>query len=312
MNLGRTGVLTALAAGLLASCATPAARITAAQPYLTAVSTAQEPLTYPYTAVHGRRLAFVAAEHSSDPGSATHRAVRDAFERVRPSAVIIEGFPTELGENPRPIVALARTSDRPEAEPYARGEAGYAARLAVDAGVPFVGGEPSEDDLTDALIAQGFDPVDILLTDVLALLPQSIRGGQITGPDDPAFEDVFRDRVVARAMERNNAPRVNLDDFARWYQAQYGVDYRTDPEFQARPDPGKDTTVGRILRAQSLLRDRHLLALILRKVRERGRVLVVYGGTHRTALAGALNTALGPATVIQAGPPGLTTIGAAP
>jgi hypothetical protein len=243
----------------------------------------------------------VAAEHSSDRGSATHRAVREAFDRVRPTKVIIEGIPTELGQNPADFVEMARTSDRPDAEPYARGEAGYAAQLAVQAGVPFQGGEPSEAQLTDALIAQGFDPVDVLFTDVLAILPQAIRGGQISGPADPNFERVFRLRVVARAMERNNPPRVNLDDFARWYRAQFGTDYRTDPEFTSRADPAKETEVGRVLRAQSLLRDRHLLDLILQKVEERHRVLVVYGGTHRTTLAGPLNSALGRATVIPGG-----------
>lgn len=297
MHLRRTTVWLALAAAL-AGCAAPASRSAAVQPYTSALATAVEPVSYPYTAVHGRRLAFVAAEHSVDPDGATHRAVREAFARLRPAAVIIEGIPSAWGENPADIVALARRTADPEAEAYARGEAGYAASLALAAGVPFQGGEPTEAAQTAALIVQGFDPIDILFADVLKLLPQSIRNGEISGPADPRFERVFRRWVISLAAERADPPRVNLDDFARWYQAEFGTDHRTDPAFTAHANPALETTVGRILRAQSLLRDRHLLDVILGVARRRGRVLVVYGGSHRTTLAGPLNAAFGPAEVV--------------
>ena len=121
-----------------------------------------------------------------------------------------------MGENPSSIVALARRTADPTAEPYARGEAGYAASLALASGVPFMGGEPTERDQTAALIAQGFSPVDIFNTDLLKVLPQSIRGGEFASLDDPAFERVFRRWARSLAAERDDPPRVTLDDFARW------------------------------------------------------------------------------------------------
>jgi len=222
------------------------------------------------------------------------RAIREAFEEVRPAAVIVEGFPTEMGENPSVITEIVVTGDTPDADPYARGEAAYAARLAMGAGVPFLGGEPTEADQTRALIAQGFDARDIFFTDLLKVLPQSIRGGEISGPDDPRFDAVFGRWTVSLAIERDDAPEITLDEFERWYLAQFGLDYRVDARFVDRANPGAETLVGRILRAQSLIRDRHLYGTIMDALKRRGRVLVVYGGSHRTSLAQALTASLGP------------------
>lgn len=293
-------VLALALAASLAACATPARRVVEAQTYSAAAADAVEPLTYPYVALHeraGRRLAFVAAAHSQERDGPTQRSVRAAFDRVRPAVVIVEGVPSSLGENPADVVALARRTDDPAAEPYARGEAGYAASLALGAGVPFVGGEPTEALQARALAAQGFDPLDVFHADLLALLGQSIRGGEITGPDDPAFDAAFGRWTVSLSIERDDPPRISYEGFADWYRAQYGVDYRSDPLFAARADPGADSLVGRIVQARSLLRDRHLLGVILRAVERYKRVLVVYGGTHRTALARALTAELGPAAV---------------
>ena len=293
-------LLLLLTTGALAGCAAPAARLDLVEPYTAALAAAVEPSQYPYVAEHvrgGRRLAFVAATHTVDRGSATHRDVRRAFEHVRPAAVIIEGVPSAWGDNPEAVVELARMTNDPEAQPYARGEAGYAASLALAAGVPFQGGEPTEAERTRALIIQGFDPLDVFHTDLLGQLAGAIASGQLTGPADPRFDRVFGMKTVSLAMERENPPKITYEGFADWYLRQFGTDYRTDPLFAARFDPAAETLVGRLLRAQSQIRDRHLLQVILDNVRRRGRVLVVFGGTHRTTLARPLTRALGPAVV---------------
>jgi hypothetical protein len=293
-------LLLALTGAALAGCATPSARLDLVQPYTAELAASVEPSEYPYVAEHsrsGRRLAFVAATHTVDRNSATHRDVRRAFDHVRPAAVIIEGIPSSWGENPEAVVELARMTDDPSAQPYARGEAGYAASLALAAGVPFLGGEPTEAERTRDLLLQGFDAVDVFHTDLLGLLVQAISTGQITGPADPRFDGVFGLKTVSLAMERENPPRITYEGFADWYLAQFGADYRTDPLFTRRFDPAAETLVGRLLRAQSQIRDRHLLQVIMDTLKRRERVLVVYGGTHRTTLARALTRALGPAVV---------------
>jgi hypothetical protein len=107
----RTPIVLLLAGAVLAGCAAPARRAELVRPYSAELAASVEPGTYPYVAEHGRgdrRLAFVAAAHSSTPGSPTHQEVRRAFDHVRPAAVIIEGIPSSWGENPEAIVELAR------------------------------------------------------------------------------------------------------------------------------------------------------------------------------------------------------------
>jgi hypothetical protein len=320
MLMRRIALSSLLAAAVLAGCATPSPPADAVRTYSAELAAEVEPAAYPYVAEHvrdGRRLAFVAATHSVDRSSATHQEVRRAFQRVRPEAVIIEGIPSSLGPNPPIIVELARMTDDPAAEPYARGEAGYAASLALADGVPFFGGEPTEAERTAALLAQGFSAIDVFHTDLLGALAQAIKGGEISGPNDSRFEEVFGLRTVSLSMERRDPPRISYEGFADWYATQYGVDYRVDARFAERLDPGADTLVGRIVRAQSLIRDRHLLRVILDAMRKHRRVLVVYGGTHRTTLAQALNEQLGPAVVWASAlqgsaPPGAATAGFTP
>jgi hypothetical protein len=135
-----------LTAALLAGCATAPSRLESlVEPYRADLAGAAEPAAFPYVAEHARgdrRLAFVAATHSVDRNSATHRDVRRAFEHLKPAAVIIEGIPSEWGENPEMVADLARMTDDPKAEPYARGEAGFAASLALAAGVRSRAGSP--------------------------------------------------------------------------------------------------------------------------------------------------------------------------
>ena len=290
-------LLAALVLAGLAACAS-VDRAALVAPYTTELALSAEPYPFPYTAVHrkgARRLGFVAAAHTVDPASPTMQAIRAAFVDVRPAAVIVEGFPTEMGENPSVITEIVATGDQPDADPYARGEAAYAARLAMDAGVPFLGGEPTEAEQTRVLLAQGFDARDIFFTDLLKVLPQSIRGGEISGPDDSRFENVFARWTISLAIERDDAPEITIDEFEAWYLAQFGVDYRIDARFAERANPGAEDLVGRILRAQSLIRDRHLYGTIMNTLKRRERVLVVYGGSHRTSLARALTASLGPA-----------------
>ena len=309
-------LLAALALAGLAACAAVPDRSALIAPYTRELASA-ETYPVPYTALHrhgGRHLGFVAAEHTVDPASATMQAIRAAFAEVRPAAVIIEGFPTDMGENPAVIAEIVEAADEPDADAYARGEAGYAARLAMEAGVPFLGGEPSEAEQTRRLIAQGFDARDIFFTDLLKLLPQSIRGGEISGTDDPRFEPVFARWTISLSMERDDPPRISLEEFADWYVRQFGVDYRLDARFAERADPAADTLVGRIVRAQSLIRDRHLYGAIMDTLKRRKRVLVVYGGTHRVALAEALSASLGPPEVrvtAPSAPPGTVAVTAA-
>src|SRR5690348_8101607 len=62
------------------------------------------------------RLVFVGARHAFNPNAPTMRAVREGFSEIQAKVVILEGFPTAMGENPPPLVEEARRYGTPDAD----------------------------------------------------------------------------------------------------------------------------------------------------------------------------------------------------
>jgi hypothetical protein len=111
---------------------------------------------------HGaERLVFVGVRHAFQSNDPTMLAVAAGFSEIHPGIVIVEGFPTAMGENPAPLVAEARRYGAPDASEFDRGEAMYAASLALEKGIPFLGGEPSQEEEMQVLKAKGFTDSDI-------------------------------------------------------------------------------------------------------------------------------------------------------
>ncbi len=79
----------------------------------------------PFVASYRKRaevLVFVGAHHAFQPNSPTMKAVKAAFSQFQPAVVILEGFPTAMGENPPPLVAVASRYGSVGAGEYARGK----------------------------------------------------------------------------------------------------------------------------------------------------------------------------------------------
>jgi hypothetical protein len=95
------------------------------------------------------------------------RAVKTGFDQLQPEVVILEGFPTAMGENPPPLIAEAHRYGAPDADEFARGEAIYAASIALMRGVPFLGGEPTREEELQVLKIKGFTDADIAFSGLL-------------------------------------------------------------------------------------------------------------------------------------------------
>ncbi len=57
-------------------------------------------------------LVFVGAHHAFQSNSPTMRAVEAGFDHLQPEVVILEGFPTAMGENPPPLVGRPIGTER--------------------------------------------------------------------------------------------------------------------------------------------------------------------------------------------------------
>jgi hypothetical protein len=252
-------------------------------------------MAVPFVASYRRgneELVFVGVRHAFDPSNPTMRAVAEGFSRITPAVVILEAFPTTMGENPPPLVEVAQRYGAADAEGFARGEAMYAASLALARGIPFLGGEPTQEEQLNGLRAEGFTDSDLAFDAVIGWFSQSLGSKEVPDTSLASLNDIYPELVdVVRAQTGLEAP--SIEEFRRRYKDLYGVDIVGDPQFPRRTDVGDSTANGRLLVARTMIRDRHILSVIEKQLSQRRSVLVVYGGAHWSTLSAALEARIG-------------------
>lgn len=242
-------------------------------------------------------LVFVGVRHAFHPNDPAMRAVAFGFANIQPKVLIVEGFPTAMSENPPPLVAEARRYGAPDADEYGRGEAMYAASMALMRDIPFLGGEPTRQEQNQVLKTKGFTDTDLGFGALLGGLSQALRSGDIPDISPDSLAKVYPKLAqnLRRPPEQGgwslDAP--SLDEFLRLYREMYGVDLVGDAKFVLRIDVADSTRHGQQTRVDMMTRDRHLLGLIEQQLAERHAVLVVYGGSHWATLSAALEDSLG-------------------
>jgi hypothetical protein len=243
-------------------------------------------------------LVFVGAHHAFQPNSPTMRAVKAGFAQFQPAVVILEGFPTAMGENPPPVVAVANRYGTVGADEYARGEGTYAGFLALKRKVPFIGGEPTREEQNQVLKSKGFTDDDLAFNALLGAYSQAFRSGDM--PDTSAenfaksYSSLAQDIKAPASRGGWNLDAPPLDAFLSRYKEMYGVNIVGDDTFPLRIDVVNDVTRnGQQTKVNMMTRDRHLLGLIEQQLAERRAVLVVYGGSHWATLSAALQERLG-------------------
>ena len=243
------------------------------------------------------RLVFVGARHAFRPNAPTMRAVDEGFAEIQPNIVIVEGFPTAMGENPPPLVAEAHRYGAPDADEFARGEPMYAASIALKRGIPFLGGEPTREEQIQVLKAKGFTDADLAFSALLGEFSQALRSGDIPDTSTGSLAKDYPRAAQALKLPLDhggwNLDAPSLDEFRQRYRDIYGVDLVGDHEFPLRIDVGDTTRHGQQSSVDMITRDRHLLGLIEQQLAERHSVLVVYGGSHWATLSAALEKRLG-------------------
>ena len=252
-------------------------------------------LLVPFVATYRKgseALVFVASRHAFNERDPTMRAVSWGFAAARPAVVIVEGFPTAMGEDPPPVVQEAYRHGTTQADGYAKGEAMHAASLALSSGVPFMGGEPTRAQQIEVLERKGYTPGDIALAYLVGSLSQGLRSGDLSNASDPRLPTQFA-RWAKGFSDQYRLQPLTLEEFTLRYRSVFGVDYKEDPQVVQRSDPGPDTPVARLNQTDMIVRDEHILETIVKQLAARRRVLIVYGGSHWTTLSQALEKRLG-------------------
>lgn len=231
---------------------------------------------------HGKSLRYFGSPHRRDPHDPIFLEIEEAFKDFKPDVVLVEGRQSLKGPSSALNSKLRQLSRDEAIERH--GERGPAMQLALEAGIPWLSPEPSDDKLYPYLEAQGFSRDEIFAWDVIHILPQYRRQMRKNG---------FREYVQ---------PFIDtLQTSTRWHNFDYSydraiklveqiigrpVDVENEPDPVAlvhpvpRPDRPAQTVLNRVNRAFSTFRDREIIKFIAGVLKDYDRVFIVYGASH--------------------------------
>jgi hypothetical protein len=238
------------------------------------------------------RLVFVATRHAFDESDPTMRAVDFGFGHIKPAVVIVEGFPTAMGENPPQLVEQSKQHSQTDAPSYTRGEGMHAAVQAIRLGVPFEGGEPTRLEEMTVLREHGYTDRDMAFSTLMGWVSQGVRSGEIPDATVEHLREPYAGWAASFRDQFGLEP-LSLEDWLADYRKIFKVDVADDTQLHAHMNPGEDNPIGAQASIDMQTRDRHLLGLIDEQLKTRHNVLIVYGASHWTTLAGALERELG-------------------
>src|SRR5260221_4801903 len=123
------------------------------------------PLQRPFIACHKnheQELCYIGSDHSSDINSKTFKLIRKTIEEFKPDLLVLEGFETNKGLSPIAMINYVRKSCTPSSsDDFKCGEPQYAVHLAHLMNIPFIGGEPDDEEIFTPLQGQGYEKDDI-------------------------------------------------------------------------------------------------------------------------------------------------------
>jgi hypothetical protein len=120
--------------------------------------------------IGGAELHYFGSPHSRNPQDPLFKTIKDAFNEAQPDLVLVEGI--TIPKDKAVFTEQIKTFTREGAIDRA-GEAGFALKLATEKGIDYHCPEPSNEDLYNDLLRQGFSQDEIFTWEVFHTLPHS-------------------------------------------------------------------------------------------------------------------------------------------
>ncbi len=240
-----------------------------------------------------KTLHYFGTRHTRDPQDPLFVQIETAFNEAKPDIVFIEGI--HVQSDMHAFNECVKMASREEIIDR-MGESGFTLKLALEKGIIWHSPEPSDKDLFNYLLEQGFSKDQIFSWEVLHILPQYGRQMHKGG---------FK-TYVAHFIERFKETTCWNDfDYSYEHAIQLGekiigrpIDVENEPRATDLIDPipwtGKkesQTILNRIGEASSHFRDRKIVTDILDAYTNHDRLFIVYGATHAAMQEPALKMA---------------------
>lgn len=229
-----------------------------------------------------KKLYYFGAQHTRNPQDPLLGKIETAFDAAKPQEVFVEGI--NVRGDKMLFQNKVRSASRNEIVDV-MGESGFTLKLAVEKGIEWRCPEPSDADVFENLLQQGFSKDAIFTWDVLQLLPQYHL---------QAYRDGFKKYTEKSITHFEQA--TNWENFDYSYEhaielAQQILGRPLDVESESESidfvDPiprtqkrQTQTILNRISAASGLTRDKKIVSDILDAFKDHDRIFVVYGASH--------------------------------
>lgn len=238
---------------------------------------AQDPYKGPYAALYqkgGKKLIYVAADHSVSTNSPTFRLVEKMFKTFTPDMLILEGF-----DPLQPAQRMALHAEECAKEDFKScGESLYAVHLTNKTKSQFITGEPSDDEILKGVVRKGYEDKELVLFYLLRQIPQMKREDSLQRETFAAQANTYLDRRVKRL---NINSQISFDDFTTWYQQKMDKTFNLDDIDTEVPAPHYDGTyMQKLSHEVGVIRDSTIIKRIANSLNDHDTVMVVYGGSH--------------------------------
>lgn len=234
-------------------------------------------------------LRYLGSRHENSLHSPTLELVDKTFKTEKINAVVIEPYPYSKGESSAWFLDYIKKNRHDDFLPL--GEAALSALLADERGIPFFGGEPTDEDILQQISSEGFSPSELVISYLVRQIPQWKREGEL---EKQKYEVLASSYLSATCRNLNVNPCPTLRDAEQWYTKMNGKILTEDVDSQESA-PLVDSPLGtqRISSAITLVRDRFTLKIIEKVLAKYERVLVVYGHSHFLDLQPAFEDSMG-------------------
>lgn len=223
----------------------------------------------------GRQLSYIAVTHTVDnrldPTSLTFQKISEEIEKFQPNLILLEGF----DHRDQSLEHMKNRVKKPLDLLW--GEPEYAVYCALKHNIPFLGAEPTDNDLIQCMEQKGYTKDDVAYLYFTQQIHQIHRS---TPLHEDHLPSIFQD--FAQIWSGVFSKVYTYEDYQNWCTEYYGspltLKYILDNH--ATTPIGHGQKLQQISNDACLIRDETILRKILDAAFHYDRVLVVYGGSH--------------------------------
>jgi hypothetical protein len=241
-----------------------------------------------------KNLVFVATERQEDPKPETQITIEKAIKDFAPEFIIVEGSAFTIISDPDDV-AYAKECQKKKYKLCA--EDAYTIHLAVNAGIPFCYGDPSDAAIHASLKKNGITDDEIIVFYTLKSIPAWKRDGiKPTKELQKAWKKKFNE-LLAKSSKKFRAKKPMTEaQFKKIYKLRMGAEFNFADISNETISPAMDNNPmwsNRMAHSIDILKEQFLTKQIETRMNKYKKVMVVYGATHLMKARPMFSRALG-------------------